>query len=185
MMADEHLYTPLFCEENIWQLARRLLDEGAAPDTLWVLFISNPERRVVMLRQRRAGAQGYVVWDYHVVLQVGERIYDFDTTLPFPVNVRDYFLNSFPEQSSLSEPFRAWVRCIPAQTFLERFYSDRSHMQGVVGEAELPAWPAITPTDDDTIPLSNYWDVLKPLDDGSEVMSVSAYLRLLGTSINK
>lgn len=178
-MADKHLYTPLFCEENIWQLAKRLLADGAEPATLWVLFISNPERHVVMLRQRRAGVQGYVVWDYHVVLQAGERIYDFDTTLPFPVNVSDYFLNSFPDQALLEEPFRAWVRRIPAQTFLERFYSDRSHMRGVVGETEFPAWPPIIPSEDEAIPLSDYWDVQKVLKDGSEVMSVSRYLRML------
>lgn len=183
-VAAEYLYTPLFCEENIWQLARRQLAEGASADSLWVLFISNPDRQVVMLRQRSAGEQGYVVWDYHVVLQSGDRIFDFDTTLPFPVSAADYFLDSFPDQSTLSENYRAWLRRIPAQSFIERFYSDRSHMQGVVDKAEFPAWPAITPPNDHAILLSDYWDMQKKLDDGSEVMNVLGYLRLLGIKVD-
>jgi len=173
-------YTALFCEENIWQLARRLLAEGASPDTLWVLFISNPERQVVMFKQRRAGEQAYVVWDYHVVLQAGDQIYDLDTTLPVPLRAIDYFLDSFPDQYALAEQYRAWVRRIPARAFLERFYSDRSHMRGVIDEAEFPAWPAITPGHDHVVPLSDYWDMQKNLDDGSTVMSVVEYLHLLG-----
>lgn len=179
-MSDNYLYSSLFCEENIWQLARRLLAEGAAPDTLRVLFISNPQHQVVMLKQRRAGEQGYVVWDYHVVLQAGEQIYDFDTTLPFPVNATDYFLDSFPDQFALAETYRAWVRCIPAEDFIECFYSDRSHMESVADEVDFPAWLPITPEHDKVIPLSDYWDMTKRLDDGSKVMSVVAYLQRLG-----
>jgi len=176
---SDYLYTSLFCEENIWQLARRLLAEGAAPDTLRVLFISNPDHQVVMLKQRRAGEQGYVVWDYHVVLQAAEQIYDFDTTLPFPVSAIDYFLDSFPNQSALAEQYRAWVRCVPAQSFIERFYSDRSHMEGVADEVDFPNWSPITPVHEQVIPLSDYWDMTKHLSDGSTVMSVVAYLQRL------
>jgi hypothetical protein len=180
-MEVEPLYTPLFCEENIWQLARSMLAGGAAPDALWVLFFSNPGKQVVMLNQRRAGVQDYVVWDYHVVLQAGERIYDLDTLLPCPVSATDYLLNSFPDQAALAEPYRALVRCIPAGAFVERFYSDRHHMRGVIAENEFPPWPAMMPQHDHAIALSDYWDMQKGLDDGSEVMSVAAYLRgLLG-----
>jgi len=183
-MTGEHHYTALFCEENIWQLARRRLAEGAAPDTLRVLFISNPQRQVVMLRQVRAGDEGYVVWDYHVVLQDAGLIYDFDTTLPFPVNAIDYFLDSFPNQSALAEQYRAWVRFIPAQSFVERFYSDRSHMHGVADEVAFPTWPRITPAHEHVIPLSDYWDMTKQLTDGSKVMNVVAYLQRLGMEEN-
>ncbi len=172
-------YAPLFCEENIQILAKRMLAEGSPPDTLRVLFFSNPGRQVVMLKQRRADDRGFVVWDYHVVLQAGRFIYDFDSVLPFPVNSVDYFLDSFPEQSALAERYRAWVRWIPAAVFTERFYSDRSHMRGVIDEAEFPLWPVMSPAHDQAIALSEYWDMCKALDDGSEIMGVSAYLNLL------
>ncbi len=172
-------YTPLFCEENIWLLAERLLAEGERPERLRVLFFSNPDKQVVLLKQRRAGEQGYVVWDYHVVLQAGGLIYDFDTVLPFPVDAVDYFLDTFPDQTVLAETYRTWVRWIPATTYLERFFSDRVHMRGVVAEAAFPPWPAITPRHGRVIALSDYWDMWKKLDDGSEVMGVTAYLQRL------
>lgn len=178
-MDNKPLYTPLFCEENIWQLARRMLDERADPATLQVLFFSNPERQLVMFNQRRANAQGYIVWDYHVVLQAGELIYDLDTELPCPTAAADYFRASFPSQSALAEPYRGWVRCIPAQAFVDNFRSDRSHMRGVVAESEFPSWPLILPPHDHTVPLHDYIDMQKPLSDGSEVISVQAYLNRL------
>lgn len=180
MNPTEHPYTPLFCEENIWQLAGRMLAEGAPPEHLWVLFFSNPDKQLVMLNQRRAGEQGYVVWDYHVVLMAGDQIYDFDTALPFPVSASDYFPNSFPHQSTLPEQYRGWVRCIPAPTYLQRFYSDRRHMHGVVDEKEFPSWPAITPAADHCVRLDQYWDMEKGLEDGSEVMDVVSFLHRLG-----
>lgn len=180
MHPSEHPYTPLFCEENIWQLARRLLAEGTPPDDLWVLFFSNPDKQLVMLKQQRSGEYGYVVWDYHVVLQAADMIYDFDTTLQFPVNANDYLQQSFPNQRTLRERYRGWVRRIPARTFLTRFYSDRSHMHGVVNESEFPAWPPMIPSDDDAIALSDYWDMQKEMDDGSEVVSVAALVQRQG-----
>lgn len=178
-MDSEPLYTPLFCEENIWQLAKRMLELGVAADSLSVLFFSNPDKQVVMFNQRRAGEQGYVVWDYHVVLQAGDLIYDLDTLLPFPVSAADYFRASFPNQDSIAESYRAWVRVIPAQAFVDNFYSDRSHMQGMIADEEYPEWPAIMPTHGQAILLSEYWDMQRSLADGSEVMSVSAYRDLL------
>jgi hypothetical protein len=178
-MGAEPLYTPLFCEENIWQLARQMLDDGGDPDTLWVLFFSNPRQTVLMLNQYRAGPQGYIAWDYHVVLQAGDLLYDLDTILPFPVNAVRYFSESFPVQSALDESYRGWVRRIPASSFVERFYSDRSHMQDSVAKSEYPSWPAITPANPDAIALKDYWNMHKVLDDGSRVMRVEEYVRLL------
>lgn len=178
-MDSEPLYTPLFCEENIWHLAQRMLQLGVAPDSLWVLFFSNPAKQVVMFNQRSAGEQGYVVWDYHVVLQAGELIYDLDTTLPFPVPAADYFRASFPDQSALEASFRGWVRCVPARSFVNNFYSDRSHMQGVISNAAFPQWAAITPRHGQAIRLDEYWDMQLSLADGSEVVSVMEYQQQL------
>lgn len=176
---EELPYTPLFCEENIWQLAKRMLELGVAADSLWVLLFSNPARQVVMFNQRRAGEQGYVVWDYHVVLQAGELVYDLDTTLPLPVSAADYFRASFPSQSALAEQYRGFVRRIPAASFVENFYSDRSHMEGLIGDNGYPPWPAITPSHGQAVRLDEYWDVQLALADGSEVMSVAEYQRMV------
>jgi len=181
---EEIPYTPLFCEENIWQLAKRMLELGVDPGSMWVLFFSNPARQVVMFNQRNAGQQGYVVWDYHVVLQAGELIYDPDTSLPFPVSAADYFRASFPSQSSLAEQYRGFVRRIPAASFIENFYSDRSHMAELIGEDEYPSWPVITPSHGQAVRLDEYWDVECALADGSEVMSVAEYQRMLESSEN-
>lgn len=176
---DEILYTPLFCEENIWHLARRMLQLGVAADSLQVLLFSNPDKQVVMFNQRNVGEQGYVVWDYHVVLQAGELIYDLDSMLPFPVPVADYFRASFPNQFSLAEMYRSQVRCIPAMAFVENFYSNRLHMQGLIADDDYPAWPAIMPSHEQKILLSEYWDMQQSLTDGSEVLSVAEYMQQL------
>lgn len=167
-------YTPLFCEENIWRLARRMLDAGAESHAMRVLILSNPDKSLLMLQQR-AGPQGYVVWDYHVVLQVADQIFDFDTTLPFPLPASDYFAASFPDQTRLQPPFRGWVRVVPAAAFVQNFSSDRRHMLGVVAEAEFPPWPAIQPQHAQAVALSDYIDMYKPLADGSEVLTVRDY----------
>jgi len=170
-------YTPLFCEENIWRLARRMLDAGAEPRALHVLILSNPDKSLLMQQQCRAGPQGYVVWDYHVVLRLDEQIFDFDTTLSFPVPASDYFAASFPDQRHLKPAFRGWVRSVPAVAFIQNFFSDRCHMLGLVAEAEFPPWPAIQPQHAQVVALSDYIDMYKPLADGSEVMTVRDYCR--------
>jgi len=179
MNRTEQRYTPLFCEENVWHLARRMLEAGEAAGSSWVLLFSNPERQMVMLHQRRAGPEGYVVWDYHLVLQVKDLIYDLDTNLPFPMPAFDYLHASFPDPASVPEIYRGLLRRIPAESFVERFHSDRSHMEGVIAAEDFPSWPAILPDHDASIPLRHYWDLARSLPDGSEVMSVLDYQRRL------
>lgn len=175
-IVNADLYTPLFCEENIWQLAQAFVREGVAVDTLQVIFISNRERQVVLFNQRNGAELGHVVWDYHVVLRrndgTADRIYDFDSQLPFPCNTLDYLEATFGLQSELHDAYRAQLRLIPAKAFLQRLYSDRTHMHGVVAEAAWPLWPAITPEVKNAIKLERYWQMEQMLDDGSRVMSV-------------
>lgn len=176
---DAQPYTPLFCEENIWHLARHMLTAGYAPSTLHVLFLSNAHQQLVMFNQQRAAGRGYVVWDYHVVLQSGEQVYDFDTSLSFPVDARQYFLFSFPSQSALAQRYRGQLRRIPAVAYVERFHSDRSHMQGVVAQTAFPEWAPIMGQGEGAITLDAYRDMGQRLDDGSEVMTVAEYLQRL------
>ena len=176
-------YTALFCEENIWQLARLLTQSGVSVAAQWVLLITNPGQQVLMLAQRAAGDVGYVVWDYHVVLLVrlpeGDLIFDPDTELPFPVEAATYLNASFPEDAVLPEMLRARVRRIPAAEFLRRFWSDRSHMVGTLAPGHFPPWPPITPECADAITLATYRDSEAALDDGSVVSTPGELLRWL------
>jgi hypothetical protein len=175
-------YTPLFCEENIWHLARQLVTGGVDPETLQVIVISNAQRQVALFSQRNGGELGHVVWDYHVILrrhgahdEEGDRIYDFDSLLPFPCDSRDYIAATFGLQDELEPSLRASLRTIPAAEYLHRFYSDRRHMHGVVGADKFPPWPAITPAHGQVVRLEAHWDMARPLHDGSRVLTVDAF----------
>ena len=178
---SSYLYTPLFCEENIWQLARQLVGEGADVATLQVIFISNAARQVVLFNQRNGTDLGHVVWDYHVVLRrrdgEGDCIYDLDTTLPLPCDSRDYLEATFGLQGELPEGLRATLRLVPAGEYLRQFHSDRRHMEGVVPRDAFPPWPAITPRGAGAIRLKDYWDMARQLDDDSRVVSVETLLQ--------
>lgn len=174
------LYTPLFCEENIWQLARQFIADGTEPDTLQVIFISNLQKQVVLFNQRSGADLDHVVWDYHVILrctdEAGDRIYDFDSLLPFPCDCRDYMGATFGLQTELAEPLRATLRLIPATEYLHSFYSDRHHMRGVVEETAFPPWPAITPQQQPVIGLEQYWEMAWQGEGNSRVMDVAAFI---------
>jgi hypothetical protein len=175
-----HLYTPLFCEENIWQLAHALIAGGVPATALQVLLISNAQQQVALFNQRNGAELGHVVWDYHVVLRQndegGDRIYDFDSLLPFPCRSHDYLGATFGLQGELHERLRATLRLVPAAQFLHRFHSDRRHMIGVVGEGEFPPWPAITPGHDDIITLDDYRDMRRAPDDDSRLLPVERFV---------
>ena len=177
---DDPLYTPLFCEENIWQLARQLVDDGVDAATLQVIVISNPQRQVMLLKQRNGSELGYVVWDYHVVLRQREgevdSIYDFDTLLSFCSNSRDYLGATFGAQQKMPPTYRAQLRVIPAASYLRNFSSSRRHMDGQIPEEAFPAWEMITPGHGEAVQLEEYWDMTLQLDDGSRVMSVDEFM---------
>lgn len=173
MTADrrQYLYASLFCEENIWHLARELVSKGCDADTMTVLLLSNPGRKIVVLNQscRREGE--IVIWDYHVILQrKHERqqwIYDFDSRLDFPSAKESYFTASFPKPDSLHHQYQMFIRHIPAASYLRHFSSDRSHMKNVIAEDMFPPYPPIIA--DEAIALAEYWDMSRELDDGSRV----------------
>ena len=172
-------YTAFFCEENIWRLARRLVDDGTAANTLQVLLFSNPARSVLLLNQRAAPAGRLVVWDYHVVLRArdggGDVILDPDTRLPFPTPTQDYLRETFPDQADLPAGLRTLVRRIPAISYLTRFYSDRSHMRGQLPRSAFPDYPIIEPVAGvEAIDLAAYRDPLCELHDGSRVTTIDA-----------
>jgi len=74
------LYTPYYCEENVYLLVEALRSTPGVLAT-WACFISNEDRRAILFNQkasRQPQHQGsYVIWDYHVVaiarIQEGEK----------------------------------------------------------------------------------------------------------------
>ncbi|MEE2900706.1 MAG: hypothetical protein VYC39_00160 [Myxococcota bacterium] len=171
----EH-YQAYFCEENIWHLARRI--SGV------VLFISNSQNQFAIWKQKLAEQEkqesfgrdmAYIMWDYHVVLAHGPQetsrfenlsqyitqqdclIYDFDSILRSPCPAKHYFSESFPvEKYSTSTDFRPLFRIIEGKEYVERFWSDRSHMKNERQEwsASPPSWPCIMSKENAPLRLS-------------------------------
>lgn len=126
------------------------------------MFISNLNKRCATWYQRASGdPQIPVVWDYHVVLLVKEQmvkqdkwlVYDFDSYLPFGVELDVYLQCSFmPDledrvmmRQSLSE-FSPYFKLICAKDYKKKFSSRRRHMLKDDGSynAAPPPWPLIT-----------------------------------------
>jgi protein N-terminal glutamine amidohydrolase len=179
---DRIRYTPLFCEENIWWLARSMLEEGVDPADLSVLYLSNARQSILLANQSAAAEGRLVIWDYHVVLRARledvEYIFDPDTRLDFPEPLASYLSQTFPTQAELPEGMRTWVRSIPAASYLSHFRSDRRHMLGKVPLSAYPDYPIIMPpVGARCIDLSEYCDLQKALADGSVVQPVDALAR--------
>jgi hypothetical protein len=173
-------YTAYFCEENIWWAARDLVDAGCDPARMQVLLFTNPAQSVMLLNQRAAPPGAPIAWDYHVVLQAEiegvVQIVDLDSRLDVPVPLADYMHNTFPRQSTLPQRYRTWVRVIPALSYLQHLYSDRSHMRGLLPASEFPDYPIIRPPEGvQAIGLDAYRDLRRCLQDGSEVLPLSAW----------
>jgi hypothetical protein len=174
------LYQAFYCEENVWQLARTRT-EGAA------LFITNRLRRVAFRHQRRApAADAVMMWDYHVVWlepsTLGDVVYDFDTTLPWPTPLKHYLEASFPYRIG---PLAPLFRIVPRASLLAHFASDRRHMRAQDGSffEEPPPWPC--PGDGATSNLDAYLDVMLPVEAaarGERLEGLSDWLAALDPS---
>ena len=96
---------------------------------------------------RRPGAP--LSWDYHVFLLVRDpwEIWDFDTTLGFPVPAAAYLRCSFRPEIALPDELIPRFRVVDGPQLAATFASDRSHMRGRDGEFQKPPppWPAIGP----------------------------------------
>lgn len=150
---DGPRYHAFYCEENIWHLcqAPRFADRPRR-----VVFVSNPKRQVVLFAQRAAGPEGYVVWDYHVVLLIGPRpgprpgdaggwqIHDLDCTLGAPLPLERWLRASFPHVGRAEPTWDPHFRVIDGPTWVAAFASDRRHMRdGERWHVDPPPWPPI------------------------------------------
>ena len=178
---EHYPYTALFCEENIWQLLNSFVDQKQSISHMWVLFITNPERKIPLLNQQAAALNQAIIWDYHVILLSQNRqqhlIFDFDTRLPFVIPLKQYLQNSFINPDELPEVLTPYIRKIPAQSYLQRFHSDRTHMLNKIAAAQFPDWPIINAGLKNPINLDSYLDV-EQLIDGSQVLKLTSLTAL-------
>jgi hypothetical protein len=151
-------YTALFCEENV---ARLLALPALAGLRAWTLLISNPAQSVALLEQRAGqGADGLVIWDYHVLALVdssgrddgtafgrdrgpggeaGLLAFDLDTRLGFPLPAMAWLEASCPRRAAA--PHEARFRLVPSTEYLAGLASDRSHMREADGSWKSPPPP--------------------------------------------
>jgi len=157
-----HLYTPFYCEENIWQLCQQSelqnLDSSVA-------IISNAAQAVLFFQQQQGrGAEGFVVWDYHVILLSSDQtwqVWDFESKLGFPCELGHYLEHSFPRHYRQLSDFQPMFRIIKRDEYVRRLRSDRSHMRKANGDwsATPPTWPPILSGD---VSLHSLVDVQNP-----------------------
>ena len=139
-------YQPFFCEENIWHLAGDA--ELAGRNTL-VAVISNPARSCLLMGQRAGGAEGYVVWDYHVVLCAelagAWEVWDLDATYGCPVSATVWLNLTFPLGGRLPAQYEPLFRVLSGAAYRALLNTDRRHMRAPDGtwRAEPPSWPVI------------------------------------------
>ncbi|EJW80361.1 hypothetical protein WUBG_08733 [Wuchereria bancrofti] len=163
-------YTPMYCEENIWKLCKKVSASLDELNYCSAVFISNKNRMVPLWKQRAIAAAGrdYVIWDYHVILLYSKLglvfVYDFDTTLTFPCDAQTYWTETFRPELNLDANYHRHVsflvirevhqikgwkywcfRVISGSHYLQYFSSDRSHMLETNGnhKALPPPWPLI------------------------------------------
>jgi len=162
----DYIYTHLFCEENIWHLAQSLINEGIESKNIQILFLTNRSKQIVIFNQLSAGLDEAVVWDYHVILMAEinhqDYIFDFDSRLEFPCVTTEYFEHSLPADISLE--YKSKLRVIPSVVYLQRFESDRSHMQGIIPQSQFPNYPVITSSTDQKIQLYILLDSNKEIE---------------------
>ncbi|MEM1030564.1 MAG: hypothetical protein AAGN82_09450 [Myxococcota bacterium] len=155
-------YQPFYCEENVWWRVRET--EGRC----WALFITNPQRRVLLWQQRLAPPDAPIRWDYHVVMvgaaPRGLVVYDLDTRLPLGIAVDAYLDGTFPygEESGLPGPYAPGFRLVSREAMLATFATDRRHMRRDDGSYlhPPPPWPPIIARDtEQRFTLDRYLDL--------------------------
>uniref|UniRef100_A0A1A8P9S3 Protein N-terminal glutamine amidohydrolase n=1 Tax=Nothobranchius rachovii TaxID=451742 RepID=A0A1A8P9S3_9TELE len=138
------VYTSCYCEENVWKLCEFVQTARTAPlEQLFVVFISNDNRMVPLWKQKSGHADHPVIWDYHVILlhvdpQSEVLVYDLDSELSFPCNLRLYGSQALRSDRHIKPEYHRKLRVIPAESFLLNFASDRTHMKNPDGSWKKP-----------------------------------------------
>lgn len=134
---DAQAYTPCYCKENAFFLARELVACGASRAA--VVFLTSPPPRRFPIFHQRAGH--FVCWDYHVIVVTFDAspghqalVWDLDTTLPFPCPACDYVARALRPEELAGQADRRF-RVVAAEEFLARF-ARRDGQRGAVDASE-------------------------------------------------
>lgn len=141
-MKQKQVYTPYFCEENIW----KFISSFSEKDEIYAVFVSNKIKQTPIIKQKINEA--LVVWDYHVIAvrkspNGSAFVYDFDTSLDFPCDFLTYVTESFGyfdfkslnfnnhaiPKELMNKKYLPFFRVVEGRKYLMEFASDRSHMQ--------------------------------------------------------
>ncbi|KAL6555397.1 hypothetical protein OROGR_006655 [Orobanche gracilis] len=174
-------HTPYYCEENVYFLCKKLVDDGIAKSDgsdLYVVFISNEKKQAsklwenseIPLWHQKAShrADGVILWDYHVI-SVQKRkesnlphlVWDLDSSLPFPSPLPTYVAETIRPSFKLFSEFQRVFRIVHVPIFLRSFASDRRHMKDSVGNwlNPPPSYEAIVAEDGTTHNLNEYMEM--------------------------
>lgn len=128
-------YQPYYCEENAWWLCQA---PELGSDARDVVIVSNAARAVWLREQRAVPAGQPVLWDYHVFVVSGVKIWDLDTRLEFPSSSEAYLEATFSECPA---EFAPRFRLVPSELYIRTLATDRSHMRAPNGEWLHPPPP--------------------------------------------
>ncbi|VVC26234.1 Protein N-terminal glutamine amidohydrolase, alpha beta roll [Cinara cedri] len=143
------VYTLSFCEENIWHLAKLILDLNKDTSDLkaYVIIMLNPNKCVHLWKQDSPQKDGLLFRDFHTLVitehQDQTMVFDINTTLPFPVPFSHYCQEAVRNELTEIDTKR-YFRVIEAKTYLTEFSSNRGHMlEGDNWISEPPNYPPI------------------------------------------
>ena len=150
-VVDKAAYTRCYCEENVWHLASKLLSKSKDWQS-YAVFATNRQQRCPVWYQKSArDDDAPCLWDYHVFFYAVSRkanlsaIVDLDTTLETISDAASYVKKALVPALKLPPDFHPILRVESAESFVQNFSSDRSHMRNSRGEysADPPKTHAI------------------------------------------
>ncbi|KAJ6747475.1 hypothetical protein OIU74_029855 [Salix koriyanagi] len=168
---SQFTHTPLYCEENVYFLLKKLCKDGVADadgSDLFVVFISNDMKQIPLWHQKASTrADGIILWDYHAICIQRKReggshlVWDLDSSLPFPSPLASYVSETIRPSFQLFSEYRRSFRIVHAPIFLRFFASDRRHMKDPDGNwtAQPPAYEPIVAEDGTVHNLNEYMEI--------------------------
>lgn len=131
--SDQNLRVPCYCEENVWRLAYRKLQErdrnfdsivddptvSTIKDDLsyYVVLVTNPKGCVPMFQQLAvSNPLKPCFWDYHVILVAYSKlrsettVLDIDSHLPYSSPLSTYLQHVFPSSDQWPEEYQPYFR---------------------------------------------------------------------------
>ena len=114
------LYQECRCADNIARLCHQLQTEGAKMSKFKVIYaLPSKYTYDTPFREQTRGTRCY--WNFHVLLldAANMKVYDFGTTLGFPVDFKKYLKATWPSSGGTRRMYYAQLRVIPAGYYLK------------------------------------------------------------------